>query len=198
MFLTYFLPIGSMTYTYARVGIELWGSQSIGECTQRQLDNIKSKRRVSIDGMVHLRLKFSYYIPWYMIEVFLKQLKKNISLWTKKKNTLLFCVQKQIWIMLTECFPTINFYIFHFFFIFFFVSCTWWVYLFESLWAVCFSFYTQPRAAGWLQHALFMLFCFRAYFRRTSNIIFHPMKFWYGAARQRIGFSVPLYMRAVT
>lgn len=47
MFLTYFLPIGSMTFTYARVGIELWGSQSIGECTQRQLENIKSKRRVS-------------------------------------------------------------------------------------------------------------------------------------------------------
>lgn len=36
-----------MTFTYARVGLELWGSQSIGECTQRQLDNIKSKRRVS-------------------------------------------------------------------------------------------------------------------------------------------------------
>ncbi|XP_015590424.1 tachykinin-like peptides receptor 99D [Cephus cinctus] len=46
MFLTYFLPIGSMTYTYARVGLELWGSQSIGEATQRQLDNIRSKRRV--------------------------------------------------------------------------------------------------------------------------------------------------------
>ena len=46
MFLTYFLPIGSMSYTYARVGLELWGSQSIGECTQRQLDNIKSKRKV--------------------------------------------------------------------------------------------------------------------------------------------------------
>lgn len=47
MFLTYILPIGSMSYTYARVGCELWGSQSIGECTQRQLENIKSKRRVS-------------------------------------------------------------------------------------------------------------------------------------------------------
>ncbi|XP_049301161.1 tachykinin-like peptides receptor 99D isoform X3 [Anopheles funestus] len=46
MLLTYFLPIGSMTFTYARVGLELWGSKSIGECTQRQLDNIKSKRRV--------------------------------------------------------------------------------------------------------------------------------------------------------
>ncbi|KAK0168217.1 hypothetical protein PV327_002042 [Microctonus hyperodae] len=46
MILTYFLPIGSMTFTYARVGFELWGSQSIGESTQRQLDNIRSKRRV--------------------------------------------------------------------------------------------------------------------------------------------------------
>ncbi|XP_077288482.1 tachykinin-like peptides receptor 99D [Arctopsyche grandis] len=44
--LTYFVPIGSMSFTYARVGFELWGSQSIGECTQRQLENVKSKRRV--------------------------------------------------------------------------------------------------------------------------------------------------------
>ncbi|VVC97391.1 unnamed protein product, partial [Leptidea sinapis] len=38
MLLTYFLPIMSMTYTYAKVGRELWGSKSIGECTQRQLE----------------------------------------------------------------------------------------------------------------------------------------------------------------
>lgn len=48
LFVTYVVPIVSMTFTYARIGIELWGSQSIGECTQRQMDNIKSKRRVSI------------------------------------------------------------------------------------------------------------------------------------------------------
>jgi len=46
MIFTYFVPIGVMGYTYTRVGIELWGSKSIGECTQRQLDSIKSKRRV--------------------------------------------------------------------------------------------------------------------------------------------------------
>ncbi|XP_046986120.1 tachykinin-like peptides receptor 99D [Schistocerca americana] len=46
MILTYFLPVGSMTFTYARIGMELWGSQSIGECTQRQVENIRSKRRV--------------------------------------------------------------------------------------------------------------------------------------------------------
>ncbi|KAJ8980735.1 hypothetical protein NQ317_011383, partial [Molorchus minor] len=45
LIITYVVPILSMTYTYARIGLELWGSQSIGECTQRQMDNIKSKRR---------------------------------------------------------------------------------------------------------------------------------------------------------
>ncbi|XP_057332517.1 tachykinin-like peptides receptor 99D isoform X1 [Microplitis mediator] len=46
MILTYFLPVGSMTFTYARVGFELWGSQSIGEQTHNQMESIKSKRRV--------------------------------------------------------------------------------------------------------------------------------------------------------
>ncbi|XP_046143236.1 tachykinin-like peptides receptor 99D isoform X5 [Osmia bicornis bicornis] len=45
--LTYFLPIGSMTFTYARIGLELWGSQSIGENTAGQLESIRSKRRIS-------------------------------------------------------------------------------------------------------------------------------------------------------
>ncbi|KAK9712848.1 7 transmembrane receptor (rhodopsin family) [Popillia japonica] len=47
---TYIVPIGSMTYTYVRIGIELWGSQSIGECTQRQMENIKNKRRVNSEN----------------------------------------------------------------------------------------------------------------------------------------------------
>ncbi|VEN54689.1 unnamed protein product, partial [Callosobruchus maculatus] len=42
---TYMVPILAMIFTYARIGLELWGSQSIGEVTQRQMDNIKSKRR---------------------------------------------------------------------------------------------------------------------------------------------------------
>jgi len=40
------LPIFSMIYTYFRVGKELWGSQSIGECTAKQMESIKSKRKV--------------------------------------------------------------------------------------------------------------------------------------------------------
>ncbi|CAH2071762.1 unnamed protein product, partial [Iphiclides podalirius] len=46
MMLTYFIPIISLTYTYARIGAELWGSHSIGESSHHQLDNVKSKRRV--------------------------------------------------------------------------------------------------------------------------------------------------------
>ncbi|OAD56780.1 Tachykinin-like peptides receptor 99D [Eufriesea mexicana] len=40
--LTYILPIGSMTFTYARIGLELWGSQSIGENTAGQLEGIRN------------------------------------------------------------------------------------------------------------------------------------------------------------
>ncbi|XP_059616176.1 tachykinin-like peptides receptor 99D [Phlebotomus argentipes] len=67
MFLTYFLPIGSMTFTYARVGLELWGSQSIGECTQRQLENIKSKRRV-VKMMMTVVLIFA--VCWLPFQVY--------------------------------------------------------------------------------------------------------------------------------
>ncbi|XP_044743977.1 tachykinin-like peptides receptor 99D, partial [Chrysoperla carnea] len=66
MILTYFLPIGSMSYTYARVGLELWGSQSIGECTQRQLENIKSKRRV-VKMMIVVVLIFAVcWLPFHL------------------------------------------------------------------------------------------------------------------------------------
>lgn len=46
LLVTYMLPIASMSYTYFRVGRELWGSQSIGECTAAQMESIKSKRKV--------------------------------------------------------------------------------------------------------------------------------------------------------
>ncbi|KPJ19313.1 Tachykinin-like peptides receptor 99D [Papilio machaon] len=48
MMVTYFIPIIAMTYTYARIGVELWGSKSIGESSQRQADNVKGKRRHDI------------------------------------------------------------------------------------------------------------------------------------------------------
>ncbi|XP_012231185.2 tachykinin-like peptides receptor 99D isoform X2 [Linepithema humile] len=64
--LTYFLPIGSMTFTYARVGLELWGSQSIGEATARQLENIRSKRRV-VKMMIVVVVIFAVcWLPFHM------------------------------------------------------------------------------------------------------------------------------------
>ncbi|XP_071443044.1 tachykinin-like peptides receptor 99D [Hetaerina americana] len=66
MLLTYFLPIGSMSYTYIRVGVELWGSQSIGECTQRQLENIKSKRRVVKMMIVVVSIFAICWLPFHV------------------------------------------------------------------------------------------------------------------------------------
>ncbi len=46
MMVNYFVPLGILTVTYVRVGIELWGSQTIGEYTARQEENVRSKRKV--------------------------------------------------------------------------------------------------------------------------------------------------------
>ncbi|XP_050312828.1 tachykinin-like peptides receptor 99D isoform X2 [Anthonomus grandis grandis] len=63
---TYLIPIISMSYTYARIGIELWGSQSIGECTQRQMENIKSKRRVVKMMMVVVIIFAVCWLPYQL------------------------------------------------------------------------------------------------------------------------------------
>ena len=50
MILNYVFPLVTLTVTYARVGVELWGSQAIGEETSVQNDRVKSKRKVN-DGV---------------------------------------------------------------------------------------------------------------------------------------------------
>ena len=47
MVVTYFLPMLSMSVTYAKIGAELWGARAIGEATAVQRESINSKRRVS-------------------------------------------------------------------------------------------------------------------------------------------------------
>ncbi|XP_034249815.1 tachykinin-like peptides receptor 99D isoform X2 [Thrips palmi] len=66
MVVTYFVPITLMGYAYLRVGIELWGSQSIGECTQRQLQNIQSKRRVVKMMMVVVTIFGVCWLPFHL------------------------------------------------------------------------------------------------------------------------------------
>ncbi|XP_058797727.1 tachykinin-like peptides receptor 99D [Phymastichus coffea] len=66
MIMTYFLPIGAMSFTYLRIGLELWGSQSIGEATQRQLDNIRNKRRVVKMMMVVVVIFAVCWLPFHI------------------------------------------------------------------------------------------------------------------------------------
>lgn len=40
------MPMIVMAVCYTLMGRELWGSRSIGELTQRQIDSVKSKRKV--------------------------------------------------------------------------------------------------------------------------------------------------------
>lgn len=44
--ITYGIPILIMIYAYSAMGKELWGSRSIGELTERQLESMKSKKKV--------------------------------------------------------------------------------------------------------------------------------------------------------
>jgi hypothetical protein len=48
LLMTYVLPMCAMVACYSAMGRELWGSRSIGEQTQRQVDSIRSKRKVRI------------------------------------------------------------------------------------------------------------------------------------------------------
>ncbi|CAG0879121.1 unnamed protein product [Darwinula stevensoni] len=66
MVVTYFLPIAVMIYTYSRVGMELWGSQAIGEATQRQNETIHSKRKV-VKMMIFIVLAFAIcWLPYHV------------------------------------------------------------------------------------------------------------------------------------
>ncbi|PSN41560.1 Tachykinin-like peptides receptor 86C [Blattella germanica] len=46
LLVTYVVPMCAMVACYTAMGRELWGSRSIGELTQRQIDSIRSKRKV--------------------------------------------------------------------------------------------------------------------------------------------------------
>lgn len=46
LILTYLIPIIVMIFCYSLMGRELWGSRSIGERTERQMESMRSKRKV--------------------------------------------------------------------------------------------------------------------------------------------------------
>ncbi|KAK2720635.1 hypothetical protein QYM36_004507 [Artemia franciscana] len=47
MFSTYVVPLIIISYAYARVGIELWGSHIVGEATPHQLESLQAKRKAN-------------------------------------------------------------------------------------------------------------------------------------------------------
>ena len=46
LIMNYVFPLVTLSVTYTRVGIELWGSRAIGEDISMQHDRVKSKRKV--------------------------------------------------------------------------------------------------------------------------------------------------------
>ncbi|KAG5878212.1 hypothetical protein JTB14_009777 [Gonioctena quinquepunctata] len=64
--ITYLIPIGAMIFTYTRIGMELWGSQSIGEITERQKKNIQSKRKVVKMMMIIVIIFAVCWLPYHI------------------------------------------------------------------------------------------------------------------------------------
>ncbi|RWS04044.1 tachykinin-like peptides receptor 99D, partial [Dinothrombium tinctorium] len=62
-----------MFLTYYRVGVELWGSQSIGECTSKQISSIKSKKILQIvKMMIFVFLIFAIcWLPYHVYFILL-------------------------------------------------------------------------------------------------------------------------------
>lgn len=65
MVLTYFLPMMSMSFTYSRVGLELWGSRAIGEFSEAQAEGIRSKRKVVKMMMGVVSLFLVCWLPYH-------------------------------------------------------------------------------------------------------------------------------------
>ncbi|CAG9864187.1 unnamed protein product [Phyllotreta striolata] len=72
MVFTYVIPISAMIFTYSRIAAVLWGSQCIGENTERQMEIIKSKRKVVKMMMVVVTIFAICWLPYhfYFLVVF--------------------------------------------------------------------------------------------------------------------------------
>lgn len=65
---TYIIPLAVMAVCYTIMGRELWGSKTIGQMTERHMESIKSKRKVSTSPVfqtniaVQTKNELNYYL----------------------------------------------------------------------------------------------------------------------------------------
>ncbi|XP_065156594.1 tachykinin-like peptides receptor 86C isoform X1 [Atheta coriaria] len=68
--ITYVVPMALMSFFYTGIGKVLWGSESIGERTQTQLDAIKSKRKV-VKMIIFIVLVFACcWLPYHVYFIY--------------------------------------------------------------------------------------------------------------------------------
>ncbi|CAK9300624.1 unnamed protein product [Gordionus sp. m RMFG-2023] len=78
MIMTYFVPVMILAFVYIKIGMKLWWSELIGEDYEKQLLNIKSKRKV-VKMMVMVTSIFAIcYLP-YQTYFLLQKLHANIT-----------------------------------------------------------------------------------------------------------------------
>lgn len=57
---TYGIPMVVMIICYTVMGRELWGSQSIGETSERQTESMKSKKKVSVKHLLYIYMNIAF------------------------------------------------------------------------------------------------------------------------------------------
>ncbi|XP_048512367.1 tachykinin-like peptides receptor 86C isoform X2 [Athalia rosae] len=67
---TYLVPVTVMAVCYTLMGLELWGSKSIGEHTQRQKESMKSKRKVVRMFIIVVTIFAVCWLPYHGFFIF--------------------------------------------------------------------------------------------------------------------------------
>ncbi|XP_047500846.1 tachykinin-like peptides receptor 99D isoform X1 [Penaeus chinensis] len=88
MVLTYIVPLLCMGYTYARIGMTLWGSRTIGEQTPRQMESIRSKRKVVKMMIVVVTIFAVCWLPYHVYFI-LSNVMPEIAFWSYIQETYL-------------------------------------------------------------------------------------------------------------
>ncbi|KAL7023259.1 hypothetical protein ACKWTF_012541 [Chironomus riparius] len=70
LILTYAIPIFVMIFCYSLMGRELWGSRSIGEHTERQLESMKSKRKVVRMFVMIVTMFAVFWLPYHLFFIY--------------------------------------------------------------------------------------------------------------------------------